>query len=498
MTKKSKTKTSKKDAFSHFKRDKKRLKGAFTQVSERSPELWEKSRWHDVQLPEFLWVALILGASETGVAIQRLRRIANQWPHVSEFEGTRCQPASLSSIAALKPSSRTLLLRSICDEVGSKSVLAPLCHLSRLPGRDEWVSVFAEDESIEHWLALGDALQTCSQFQSESATHICWCISMVGSKSGQMTAAKGIDEEIAAMRLAYPGNAQLAGGLFRCEAGALRTIKTEWPEKFWEEVYLKLPSAPAPPERNYLTDNEFGVAFWFTSLLRCLSKHFWDTRKKSDDVVHETAFGLVWAAMSLAYEVIELRMQNRFSALAILRTATECAINFSYLATKNDPKLWHRFRDYGSGQAHLIAIKFDNRLGTANCVDRQYIKAFLFEEDPAIFTDIELGDWAGENIRSRAEKGGTKDLYDSYYDYTSSMLHGDWLGAATFGLTWDLNPMHRLQRVPREFPRCLPSVVPDLCRVCNRLLAVLDSRYPEFKFRLPEPQLTSEMREEEQ
>src|SRR5262249_7025862 len=161
-----------------------------------------------------------------------------------------------------------------------------------------------------------------------------------------------------------------------------------------------------------------------------LSEHFWDTRKGSNDAVHETAFGIVIAAVALAYEVIELRLHNRFGGLAALRTATECAINLSYLAAKNDPEIWHRFRLYGSGQAHLIRIKLDNQLAKTNCVDKQYMHAFLFDEDPNMFTDIQLGDWAGENIRSRAEKGGTKDLYDSYYDYSSSMLHGDWLGAA--------------------------------------------------------------------
>jgi hypothetical protein len=492
MAKKSSVKKSKKNAFAGFKREKKTLKGPFTQISEQSPGFLKKSTWHDVQMPEFLWVALILGAFETNDAIQRLRNIAQQWPDISEFEGQLCQPGSLSAIAALKPVPRHSLLATILEVVESKSVLAPLCHLSQLPGRDDWVSLFAEDETIEHWFAIGDAVQACSRFQGEGATHICWFISMVGSESGQLTAAQGIDDEFRAMRSAYPENAEDVGGFFRCEAGSTRFIESEWPEKFWEEVYRKLSAAPAPPEHFYLTDNEFGAAFWFTSLLVNLSEHYWNTRKGSNDVIHETAFGIVLAAVSLAYEVIELRLHNRFGGLAALRTVTECVINLSYLAVKNDPQTWHRFRAYGSGQAHLIAIKLGNELASASCVDKQYLQAFLFEEDPQMFTDIQLGDWAGENIRSRAEKGGTKDLYDSYYDYSSSMLHGDWLGAATFGLTWDMNPLHRLQRVPREFPRCLPSVVPDLCRVCNRLLAVMDNGYPDFKFRLPEPALATE------
>lgn len=474
-----------KDPFADFSREKKTLKGPFTQLFERSPSLWEKSNWHDVQMPEYLWVALILSAYDDSDAIDRLRRIAEKWPNVSELDQGAVQPGSLSSIAALKTTARKKLLATILKEVQSKSVLAPLCHLTELPGRKSWISQFHEKETLQHWFDLGDAVQACTQFQNEKSTHICWFISMVGAASGQMTAAEGISEQLGAMRAGYPENSDFAGGFFRADAGSMRFIKSAWPAKFWDEVYRKLPPAPAPPESFYLAENEFGAAFWFTLLLRNLAEHFWHTRQTSNDQIHETAFGIVLAAASLAYEVIETRTHNRFGGLASLRTVTECAINLSYLAAKNDAELWHRFRKYGTGQAHLISIKLKNQLASAHCVDESYINAFLFEEDPALFTDIQLGDWAGENIRARAEKGGTKDLYDSYYDYSSSMLHGDWLGAATFGMTWDLNPLHRLQRVPRELPRLLPSVVPDLCRVCNRLLGVLDEGFPSIKFRLP-------------
>lgn len=489
MAKKLAKKQVKKEAFSGFKREKKTLKGPFTQVSEKSPGLWKKSSWHDVQMPEYLWVALILGAFEEKDAIERLRRIGEQWPGISELEQTASQPGSLTSIAALKATARQSLFVQILKEVDSKAVLAPLCNLPELPGHADWNSYFGEVETLDHWFALGDAVQACSQFQSDKSTHICWFISLVGAVSGQMTAAEGIREEFEAMRAEYPANSDEVGGFFRADAGNIRHIETAWPERFWDGVFCKLSPAPAPPEDFYLTDNQYGAAFWFTCLLQNLKEHYWGTRQRSNDQVHETAFGIVLAAISLAYEVIELRAHNRFAGLATLRSVTECAINFAYLAAKNDPETWKRFRQYGSGQAHLINIKLDNQLAQAHCVDGDYIRAFLFEEDPKMFTDIHLGDWAGENIRSRAETGGTKDLYDSYYDYSSSLLHGDWLGAATFGLTWDTNPFHRLQRVPRDFPRNLPSVVPDLCRVCNRLLTVLDKGYPEFAFRLPEPQM---------
>ena len=476
----------KNDAFSGFKRDKKKLKSPFTAVFEASSIPLEKSNWHDIQMPEFLWLALIVHAFDEKEAIRRLRGIAEQWPDVSQLNNRAVQPGSLTAIAGLNHKARRHLLTTILREVGAKTVLAPLCHLPGLPARDDWVSVFGEEETIEHWHALGDAIQACSMFDSDRTTDICWFIDAVSMLSGQITAANGVREDFDAIRAAYPGNRKRVGGLFRCSVGNMRLIPADWPATFWKEVYRKFPPASAPPEHQYLTDNDLGAAYHLTSLVGILANHYWQTRKGSDDRIHETAFGIALAAATLAYEVVELRVQNRFCGLATLRTVAESTINLSFLARRNNPDLWTRFRQYGSGQAHLISCKLDSSRASAHCIDTLWINAFLQEEQSKHFIDIDLGDWAGNNIRARAEEGGTKDIYDSYYDYSSSLLHGDWLGAATFGTTWDVNPFHRLQRIPRQYPRNLPSVVPDLFRVLNRLLDSLVLVFPGLDFRLPE------------
>ena len=45
----------KRSAFSGFKRDRKKLKAPFSAAFEALPIPLEKSNWHDVQMPEFLW-----------------------------------------------------------------------------------------------------------------------------------------------------------------------------------------------------------------------------------------------------------------------------------------------------------------------------------------------------------------------------------------------------------------------------------------------------------
>ena len=87
--------------------------------------------------------------------------------------------------------------------------------------------------------------------------------------------------------------------------------------------------------------------------------------------------------------------------------------------------------------------------------------------------------------KKRSKDGGTMDLYDAYFDYTSSVLHGDWLGLNAFGLVWDINPLHRLQHIPRRVLRKVPSVIPDLFRLLNRQIVALDKSLPGLAFSFP-------------
>ena len=92
MAKKKAAGKRKMDPFSGFQRDKKKLKTPFTVVSEKSPGVWRKSTWHDVQMPEYLWVALILSGFTTEDAIARLREIGQQWPSMTEQEHREVHP----------------------------------------------------------------------------------------------------------------------------------------------------------------------------------------------------------------------------------------------------------------------------------------------------------------------------------------------------------------------------------------------------------------------
>jgi hypothetical protein len=97
------------------------------------------------------------------------------------------------------------------------------------------------------------------------------------------------------------------------------------------------------------------------------------------------------------------------------------------------------------------------------------------------FVNVNLGHWANLNVRDLAIEGGTKDVYDSYYDWTSHYSHGQWGAVRDSNFVTCHNPLHRLHRIPRPFHRLLPTVVPDAVKLANMALDLLERAYPSME-----------------
>jgi hypothetical protein len=47
-----------------------------------------------------------------------------------------------------------------------------------------------------------------------------------------------------------------------------------------------------------------------------------------------------------------------------------------------------------------------------------------------------------------------------------------------------LNPLHRFHRIPAPSKSYMPSILPDACKLVNRMIDDLNHLYPSFKQRL--------------
>ena len=97
------------------------------------------------------------------------------------------------------------------------------------------------------------------------------------------------------------------------------------------------------------------------------------------------------------------------------------------------------------------------------------------------YLEIDLGHWAGKNLRDLAEKSHTKDLYDKYYGWTSTFSHAHWCAVRDSNFMTCHNPLHRLHRIPRPYHRLLASVVRDAAALTNTTFELLEKAYPAME-----------------
>ena len=202
------------------------------------------------------------------------------------------------------------------------------------------------------------------------------------------------------------------------------------------------------------------------------------------DARHDAVLGIGLYCLILLRELLRVGSCNSISARTTLRTIAECYITLAYLAKKDDAKLWQSYRIYGAGQAKLAFLKLDESVNEPSYVDVQTLEQLANEDMWQEFLNIDLGHWDNTNLRKISMEAGVKDVYDQFYDWTSTFAHGHWGAIRDTVFETCLNPLHRLHRIPRQFARTLPDVVPDACQLVDKILEVVSQLYSDFPDRV--------------
>jgi uncharacterized protein DUF5677 len=203
------------------------------------------------------------------------------------------------------------------------------------------------------------------------------------------------------------------------------------------------------------------------------------------DVRHDTSFGFAFYALSILDELLSIGNSQAIVRRIALRSIVETYITFAYLVTQDKDKLWSSYRTYGSGQAKLAFLKLEEISGDLHTfVQKEILESLANEDSFQEHLSINLGYWDNMNLRKMAENAGCKDIYDQYYAWISSYMHGQWGSVRDSVFTTCLNPLHRLHRIPRSARRTLEDVVFDACVIVDKILDILDQAYPSFKERV--------------
>jgi hypothetical protein len=388
-----------------------------------------------------------------------------------------------TNLAELFPQLIERIVKLVAAQPLGYSALRPLLLFDELPARQLWQAVIAADPIAGDTDSLMDAVAEYLDHQSEQSTDVRWLICVYASLTGKVHYAAKFKEKIEEMRL-YPnyGDMRKVRPSIRAQEQAMWAMGTQvfaWSAKFWEACHTSTPCMLAAPEPGKAPSPEAkDLAPAVAEAIASVSQHWVNTaRTTAVDPPHECAFAFVLFALRCLLELAG-KARSRIAGRLLLRTLVECRITLAYLIHKNDDALWERFRRYGTGQAKLALLKISEAAKPPHSISVATLERIANEDVWEEFVDINLGNWAGADLRKMAEESETKEVYDAHYGWSSSFSHGQWAALRDTTLTTCLNPLHRLHRAPLLGARELDDAVPDGVEIVEGIIADLLRVFP--------------------
>ena len=442
---------------------------------------FESSSWLHERLPEMLWAALLFTAyeEEAFVYFNSLFRFIAKHPQKAELG-----ELTLSGIAETPEPLRTDLVQHVLRFDESCNALNQLIKYDSLPMREKWEAYLDPPQNIE---LLLDAVQRVTWHQSEGATACRWVRLMGLIVAGRMRFTHKTSET-AELIATYPdGDLRKARPSIRAAEQALQNLASAssnpWPEAFWRESWHHTDCIP--PERNYkIPALDRVVTRAKVNDVRDLLVRHWRTTHPSTapEAKHDAVFGLTLYCFRVLEDMLGPGNSGSTLGRMALRTILEVRLSLQYLSLQNDKQLWSKWREYGSGQAKLSVLKYEDEVEAPDYIDLSSIQQIAYEDKGPEFVNINLAGWSGIDLRKMSERVGLKGLYDQHYPPNSSFIHGTWSAVRESVLETCANPLHRLHRIPIR--NSLSETLESAADLVDEILQQVESLYPPFPWRL--------------
>ena len=436
--------------------------------------------WMNDRLPEMLWAALIVASVDRDYALGQFRRIL-------EFIGKHQDRGKFydlthSGISKLEKSLRTELIRLIVEPPEASHALRALRLFNALPGRDEWYSELPPGEPS--CILLMDAVGRTLWHQSQESTDCRWLRVMAQVLSGRLK----IRPEMAEAFFHYPEKTDQRSvepviRATEMSFDALDKPNLTWPKAFWDHAWVNTSCIELARRYDQRMPTVAVTRLGITKLSDALEEHWSSTHLTTAiDAKHDAIFGMAFYCLRILYEMMSIGIGTSILGRLGLRTILEVRINLKYLLAEDNVDLWKKWREYGSGQAKLNALRFDDLIDPPEHIDVESLEKIAGEDIWEEFLAVNLGSWSGLDLRKLSERSGLKDTYDKHYSWTSGYTHGMWGPIRESCYQTCGNPLHRLHRYPKR--QSLQDTVDDAALLVDEIIQHVNDAYPHFELRL--------------
>ncbi|MBB3308356.1 hypothetical protein FHT78_000085 [Rhizobium sp. BK196] len=457
--------------------------------------------WIDECVPNILWAVLVVSSIDRMEYLDVFRRLIENCfenlPKRKELHITH------NFLSVASEDEFDVMMKPILADKRLHETLSTLLAIETLPDRKHWERHLKLGDKGAALRQLAAAIADVFDHQSEKSTDIRWLKTLyVVCCRDQLTFDISLKDKIKEI-VDFPNfgqQEQVRPSIRALELGLrqiefqLEDAEKHWPagrqkmaiynsEAFWQQMFNDAPClvlSEYPSQETAPAD----VLEEISRLADVVSDHYMKTITTTKaDPRHEAAFGLALYAIQLALISGSLG-HSQTDGRVTLRTIVETFILLRYLTQEDNETLWLQYRKYGAGQTKLAFLKYMKQENLPDFIDLAELHRIANEDRWMEFQDIDLGHWAGANLRKMAELAAVKDVYDKYYDWTSGFVHGQWASTRSTVFVNCLNPLHRYHVVPSSSVLQMPSVLPDACKLINRMIDDLNSLYPTLKMRL--------------
>lgn len=467
-----------------LQRKKKVLLASFSEKLMPCNTVW--TSWTYEIFPDNLWLAILLSKFNINEIIDDLSQlITNRRNECKEHKKYIFFHSELNN---LSDDLFDKIFQDFLLKEKYKERLEALLLFDNLPDKRHWKRHLEKrKKENELWEIIVETHDQANGFHSRISTS-CGCFfTLCQSVTGALKCAEGVPEPFTIIdEYINTGKAQhesfLRVGLQMYYCNILKDVT--WNENFWKECFEKTYCFPISYDR-IMTKHKYTKEEIQKIQDIALKLHtFWVYYEKNTDYKYRdyAIIGIVKYAIDLCYKAIVDKNNDTTESRIVLRSITEAYINLKYLLFKDNDDLWKKYIEYGHGKAKQILTKYQNFDDIKETISTpKEVLTFIAEEvkDPELFVDINLGDFDESTLRERSEKGGTKDIYDKYYDILSTFTHSQWLGIRLHSFSICGNPLHRhhLRLNPYGLTNELSDITDDFCFFAEKLKDIIYSVY---------------------
>lgn len=390
------------------------------------------SSWTKERMPEYLWLGLILKYYGRELGLEKAGKI------LFEISRSRISLATprLSMIFNLSNHDQETVYRIICKYV-NKEVLAPLTVIYKRRLKP----IFSEFFFITH-LTVEDRIQILSEsvklyspHQSNEATDLRFLALSLLLFNGKIVFSTEVKDTIKAFReYPYTDHDDEKMRLYRPAIRSTEISMTieeydiDFSREFWRELGMMTLCNPIYME---FPENTIDYAEFVTDCRKVLEYVLYSNKEKSlNDDKFNVTIGSVNYALIIFTEINDKSLGNSIMGRFGIRTIIEVFIMLKYLQRREieQPKIWEEYKLYGISKYKLILLKAreSNLVDETQHFSIPVLDALVNEIRWEEFIDVDLKYFDNQRIRDKSIYVGEKEIYDLFYDYDSSFVHGLW------------------------------------------------------------------------